>query len=81
MWLRLTIYSHGLACYAGGSTLADLQQALEDYLPVLLGLVYNGINNKLFALRSGNSIYIGWYTAPKNANDALCCVHWNTSEF
>ncbi|XVE92948.1 hypothetical protein REPUB_Repub01dG0148000 [Reevesia pubescens] len=26
----------------GGSTLADLQQALEDYLPVLLGLVENG---------------------------------------
>ncbi|XP_022763879.1 uncharacterized protein LOC111309192 isoform X2 [Durio zibethinus] len=25
----------------GGSTLADLQQALEDYLPVLLGLVEN----------------------------------------
>ncbi|KAL6997294.1 hypothetical protein U1Q18_007420 [Sarracenia purpurea var. burkii] len=26
----------------GGSTLADLQQALEDYLPVLLGLVTEG---------------------------------------
>ncbi|PON57749.1 BRO1 domain containing protein [Parasponia andersonii] len=26
----------------GGSTLADLQQALEDYLPVLLGLVKDG---------------------------------------
>ncbi|WRX14612.1 BRO1 domain - like 3 [Theobroma cacao] len=26
----------------GGSTLADLQQGLEDYLPVLLGLVENG---------------------------------------
>ncbi|TKY52006.1 hypothetical protein E2542_SST23526 [Spatholobus suberectus] len=26
----------------GGSTLADLQQALEDYLPVLLGLVEDG---------------------------------------
>ncbi|XVF44610.1 hypothetical protein PTKIN_Ptkin02bG0138100 [Pterospermum kingtungense] len=26
----------------GGSTLADLQQVLEDYLPVLLGLVENG---------------------------------------
>ncbi|MBA0711868.1 hypothetical protein Golax_011000 [Gossypium laxum] len=26
----------------GGSTLTDLQQALEDYLPVLLGLVENG---------------------------------------
>ncbi|XVF67056.1 hypothetical protein PTKIN_Ptkin10aG0090300 [Pterospermum kingtungense] len=29
----------------GGSTLSDLQRALEDYLPVLLGLVENG--NKL----------------------------------
>ncbi|KAK9226814.1 hypothetical protein WN943_011862 [Citrus x changshan-huyou] len=27
----------------GGSTLADLQQALEDYLPILLGLVENGV--------------------------------------
>lgn len=27
---------------AGGSTLADLHQALEDYLPVLLGLVKDG---------------------------------------
>ena len=26
----------------GGSTLADLHQALEDYLPVLLGLVKDG---------------------------------------
>ena len=26
----------------GGSTLADLQQTLEDYLPVLLGLVKDG---------------------------------------
>jgi hypothetical protein len=32
-------------CYllsAGGSTLADLHQALQDYLPVLLGLVKDG---------------------------------------
>lgn len=28
--------------HAGGSTLADLIQALEDYLPVLLGLVKDG---------------------------------------
>jgi len=27
---------------AGGSTLDDLLQALEDYLPVLLGLVKDG---------------------------------------
>nr|POE73528.1 hypothetical protein CFP56_42677 [Quercus suber] len=31
-------FSHSL----GGSTLADLQQALEDYLLVLLGLVKDG---------------------------------------
>ncbi|KAK7841513.1 hypothetical protein CFP56_015369 [Quercus suber] len=37
--------SRRTATQHGGSTLADLQQALEDYLPVLLGLVYNG--NKL----------------------------------
>ncbi|XP_061371198.1 uncharacterized protein LOC133313812 [Gastrolobium bilobum] len=30
----------------GGSTLADLLQALEDYLPVLLGLVKDGSNLK-----------------------------------
>lgn len=29
---------------AGGSTLGDLLQALEDYLPVLLGLVKDGKN-------------------------------------
>lgn len=28
--------------FEGGSTLADLHQALEDYLPVLLGLVKDG---------------------------------------
>lgn len=28
--------------FSGGSTLADLLQALEDYLPVLLGLVKDG---------------------------------------
>lgn len=33
---------HHIISSSGGSTLADLQQALEDYLPVLLGLVENG---------------------------------------
>ncbi|KAK1556243.1 hypothetical protein Q3G72_001311 [Acer saccharum] len=39
----------------GGSTLADLQHALEDYLPVLLGLVQNGsqLQNK-FQFSWGN---------------------------
>eukprot|EP01018_Ginkgo_biloba_P017219 Gb_12160 [translate_table: standard] len=36
----------------GGSTLADLQQALEDYLPVLLGLAHEG--NLIAALKKGN---------------------------
>lgn len=31
-----------MSIFAGGSTLADLHQALEDYLPVLLGLVKDG---------------------------------------
>ena len=34
-----------LAVSTGGSTLADLLQALEDYLPVLLGLVKDGITH------------------------------------
>jgi len=36
------MHRHGLISSAGGSTLADLVQALEDYLPVLLGLVKDG---------------------------------------
>ncbi|XWS68420.1 hypothetical protein CRYUN_Cryun04dG0088300 [Craigia yunnanensis] len=38
----MTIKPRRTATQHGGSTLADLQQALEDYLPVLLGLVENG---------------------------------------
>lgn len=33
---------------AGGSTLADLHQALEDYLPVLLGLTKDGKRNTIY---------------------------------
>lgn len=33
---------------AGGSTLGDLLQALEDYLPVLLGLVKDGTQFRVF---------------------------------
>jgi hypothetical protein len=33
---------HDSISSVGGSTLADLLQALEDYLPVLLGLVKDG---------------------------------------
>jgi len=36
------MHRHRLISSAGGSTLADLLQALEDYLPVVLGLVKNG---------------------------------------
>ncbi|XWS63259.1 hypothetical protein CRYUN_Cryun06bG0079800 [Craigia yunnanensis] len=38
----MTVKPRRTATQHGGSTLADLQQALEDYLPVLLGLVENG---------------------------------------
>lgn len=36
------MHLHHVTSSAGGSTLADLLQALEDYLPVLLGLVKDG---------------------------------------
>lgn len=39
--------SRRTATQHGGSSLADLQQALEDYLPVLMGLVENGNQSKL----------------------------------
>lgn len=39
---------HNSISSSGGSTLADLLQALEDYLPVLLGLVKDG--NSCFRL-------------------------------
>ncbi|KAG1359541.1 Vacuolar protein-sorting protein BRO1 [Cocos nucifera] len=38
--------SRKTATQHGGSSLADLLQALEDYLPVLLGLVKNGSQSK-----------------------------------
>ena len=31
-----------ISLFVRGSTLADIQQALEDYLPVLLGLIKDG---------------------------------------
>lgn len=40
--LTITRSRRKSATQHGGSTLADLQQALEDYLPVLLGLVKDG---------------------------------------
>lgn len=40
--LMITRSRRKSATQHGGSTLADLQQALEDYLPVLLGLVKDG---------------------------------------
>ena len=37
--------------FSGGSTLGDLLQALEDYLPVLLGLVKDGKScSKLYCI-------------------------------
>ena len=40
--MLLKFYDVSQIASAGGSTLADLHQALEDYLPVLLGLVKDG---------------------------------------
>ena len=39
----LNLFKHHIIPFAaGGSTPTNLQQALEDYLPVLLGLVKDG---------------------------------------
>ena len=41
--MRPQLLKHSIILlFVGGSTLANLQQALEDYLPVLLGLVKDG---------------------------------------
>lgn len=39
---------HQQLFFAGGSTLGDLLQALEDYLPVLLGMVKDGTQLRVF---------------------------------
>lgn len=55
---------HHTISSAGGSTLADLQQALEDYLPVLLGLVKDGKTCvRPFALDACSLYNMSWLIA------------------
>ncbi|KAJ4709951.1 BRO1 domain containing protein [Melia azedarach] len=53
----------------GGSTLADLQQALEDYLPVLLGLVENG--NQL-----QDKLQFSWLNQEDEAQETIMSNSW-----
>ncbi|KAL4612631.1 hypothetical protein ACB092_08G214700 [Castanea dentata] len=61
--------SRRIATQHGGSTLADLQQALEDYLPVLLGLVYNG--NKL-----QHKLQFSWVNQEDDAEETTMSNSW-----
>lgn len=53
----------------GGSTLADLQQALEDYLPVLLGLVKDGSHLQ-------HKIQFVWVNQEDDAEETLMSNAW-----
>lgn len=53
----------------GGSTLADLQQALEDYLPILLGLVENG--NQL-----QDKLQFSWLNQEDDAEETTMANSW-----
>ncbi|KAH9746837.1 BRO1 domain-containing protein [Citrus sinensis] len=53
----------------GGSTLADLQQALEDYLPILLGLVENG--NQL-----RDKLQFSWLNQEDDAEETTMANSW-----
>ncbi|XP_077220757.1 uncharacterized protein LOC143854602 isoform X1 [Tasmannia lanceolata] len=53
----------------GGSTLADLQQALEDYLPVLLGLVKHGSQLK-------NIVQFVWVNHEDDAEETAMSNAW-----
>ncbi|CAM8881595.1 unnamed protein product [Rhodiola kirilowii] len=53
----------------GGSTLADLQQALEDYLPVLLGLVKDG--NQL-----QHKVAFAWVNQEDDAEETVISNAW-----
>lgn len=53
----------------GGSTLADLQQALEDYLPVLLGLVKDGSPLQ-------HMIQFAWVNQEDNAEETALSGAW-----
>ncbi|KAJ7975483.1 BRO1 domain containing protein [Quillaja saponaria] len=53
----------------GGSTLADLQQALEDYLPVLLGLVKDGSQLQF-------KVQFVWVNQEDDAEETAMCNAW-----
>ncbi|KAL5982948.1 hypothetical protein ACLOJK_017028 [Asimina triloba] len=53
----------------GGSTLSDLQQALEDYLPVLLGLVKDGSELK-------NVVQFVWINQEDDAEETTISNAW-----
>ncbi|KAJ0037876.1 hypothetical protein Pint_21949 [Pistacia integerrima] len=53
----------------GGSTLADLQQALEDYLPVLLGLVEKGNQQH-------NKLQFSWANQEDAAEETTMSNSW-----
>ncbi|KAG8656669.1 uncharacterized protein LOC110613796 isoform X2 [Manihot esculenta] len=53
----------------GGSTMADLQQALEDYLPVLLGLVENGNQLK-------HDLQFSWLNQEDTAEETTMSNSW-----
>ncbi|XP_077247176.1 uncharacterized protein LOC143886892 [Tasmannia lanceolata] len=53
----------------GGSTLADLQQALEDYLPVLLGLVKHGSH-------LNNMVQFVWVNQEDDAEETAMSNAW-----
>lgn len=55
---------HNSTSSLGGSTLADLLQALEDYLPVLLGLVDDGnAGFRLFVPDANSLDRMSWLNA------------------
>ncbi|GAV77796.1 BRO1 domain-containing protein [Cephalotus follicularis] len=53
----------------GGSTLADLHQALEDYLPVLLGLVKDGSHLQ-------HKVQFVWVNQEDDAEETTICNAW-----
>ncbi|KAF2302344.1 hypothetical protein GH714_034166 [Hevea brasiliensis] len=53
----------------GGSTMADLQQALEDYLPVLLGLAENGNQLK-------HELQFSWLNQEDTAEETTMSNSW-----
>ncbi|KAI4329793.1 hypothetical protein MLD38_028139 [Melastoma candidum] len=57
----------------GGSTLADLQQALEDYLPMLLGLVRDGTQLQ-------QKVLFVWINQEDEAEETVMPNAWQNSQ-